>query len=116
MKKLLTITFILALAGSVAATQKTKIFGVRNGNGVVDNGVTINHATLISYPDAQSKQIVIDALCSTGNYDALPEGTRPSKQAFANDELRNWLNAKVKEHRAKLAEAQKPVVDESDLP
>lgn len=82
MKKLLTITFALILTGSAVATQKTKIFGVRNGNGVVDAGITINHATLIVYPDAPSKQIVIDALCATGNYDALPEATRPSKQAF----------------------------------
>ena len=116
MKKLLTIALVLFLAGSAVATQKARIFGVRNGNGVVDAGVTINHATLIVYPDAPSKQIVIDALCDLGNYDALDPATRPSKQAFANDELKNWLNGKVTEHREKLAESQKPVVDKSDLP
>lgn len=116
MKRFLLLFCFISLFGLGVVAQKAKIFGVRNGNGVVDAGVTVNHATLIIYPDAPSKQIVIDALCATGNYDALPEATRPSKQAFANNELQNLLNNKVIEYREKLAESQKPVVDKSDLP
>lgn len=74
-----------------------KKFDVRNGN-------------------AAAKTEIIDALCDTGNYDALNPATRPSRQAFANQEIKNWLRDKVKQNRQRIAEAQKPVVDESDLP
>ena len=115
MKKLLALSFIF-LSITVAAQAPARLFDVRNGNGIVDAGVTQAQATYIVYKDAAAKQALIDALCDLGNYDALNPATRPSRQAFANREIQNWLRDKVKQNRQRRAALQTPVVDESDLP
>ena len=93
-----------------------KKFDVRNGNAAAIATDTFPSATIIAYQNAAAKTEIIDALCDTGNYDALDPATRPSRQAFANREISLWLREKVKQNRHRIAEAQKPVVDESDLP
>lgn len=114
-KKLLSLSLVF-LSVTVAAQAPTKLLEVRNGNNIVDNGVSQLFATYIAYKDNAAKQNVIDALCDLGNYDALDPATRPSRQAFANQEIKNWLRDKVKQNRQRLAQLQTPVVDESDLP
>lgn len=93
-----------------------KKFDVRNGNTAAIATDTFPSATIIAYQNAAAKTEIIDALCDTGNYEALDPATRPSRQAFANQEIKNWLRDKVKQNRQRIAESQKPVVDESDLP
>lgn len=115
MKKLFFSVFFL-LSITAVAQAPAKLLEVRNGNGIVDAGVTQAQATYIVYKDAAAKTALIDALCALGNYDALNPATRPSRQNFANQEIKNWLRDKVREHRQRIAESQKPVVDESDLP
>lgn len=115
MKKLLSFSLVF-LSITVAAQAPTKLLEVRNGNGIVDAGVTQAQATYIVYKDAAAKTALIDALCALGNYDALDPATRPSRQNFANQEIKNWLRDKVREHRQRIAESQKPTVNESDLP
>jgi len=115
MKKLLSLSLVI-LSITASAQAPAKLLDVRNGNGIVDAGVTQAQATYIAYKDVASKQDVIDALCDLGNYDALPVATRPSRQSFANNEIKNWLRDKVKQNRQRKAALQTPVVDESDLP
>lgn len=115
MKKILSLSLIF-FSITVAAQAPAKLLDVRNGNNIVDGGVTQSHATYIAYKDAAAKTAVIDALCDLGNYDALDPAMRPSRQAFANQEIKNWLRDKVKQNRQRLAALQTPVVDESDLP
>lgn len=115
MKKLLSFSLVF-LSITVSAQAPAKLLDVRNGNGIVDGGVTQAQATYIAYKDAAAKTDVIDALCDLGNYDALNPATRPSRQNFANQEIRNWLRDKVKQNRQRRAQLQTPVVDESDLP
>lgn len=93
-----------------------KKFDVRNGNTAAIATDTYPNATLIAYQNAAAKTEAIDALCDLGNYDALDPATRPSRQAFANQEIKNWLRDKVKQNRQRLAQLQTPTVDESDLP
>lgn len=115
MKKLLSFSLIV-LSITASAQAPTKLLDVRNGNGIVDAGVVQAQATYIVYKDNAAKQDVIDALCDLGNYDALNPATRPSRQAFANQEIKNWLRDKVRQNRQRKAALQTPVVDESDLP
>ena len=115
MKKLFLFSLVLFTA-SATAQAPSKLLDVRNGNNIVDGGVTQPQATYIVYKDSAAKQAVIDALCDLGNYGALDPATRPSRQAFANQEIKNWLRDKVKQNRQRLAQLQTPVVDESDLP
>lgn len=115
MKKLLSLSLVF-LSITVAAQAPTKLLDVRNGNGIVDSGVTQAFATYIVYKDNATKNDLINALCDLGNYDALDPATRPSRQAFANQEIKNWLRDKVRQNRQRLAALQTPVVDESDLP
>lgn len=115
MKKILALSLVF-LSITASAQAPAKLLDVRNGNGIIDAGVTQAQATYIVYKDVAAKQDVIDALCDLGNYDALNPATRPGRQAFANQEIKNWLRDKVRQNRQRIAEAQKPVVDESDLP
>ena len=103
---------------SIVATAQapTKLFDVRNGNGIVDNGTAQPVATYVAYKDAAAKQAVIDALCDVGNYDALDPATRPTKQAFANREITNWLRERVRESRQRTEQKKLVNPDISDLP
>lgn len=108
MRRFLFTFLILASFGLGAVAQKAKIFDVRNG------GAT---STTIEYPDAASKQAVIDAFCDLGSYSGVDKDGNPiTKQQFFNRELTAIISEKVKRNRHRIAESQKPVVDESDLP
>jgi len=115
MKKLLSLSLVI-LSVAASAQAPAKLLDVRNGNNIIDAGVTQAQATYIVYKDAAGKTDVIDALCDLGNYDALNPATRPSRQNFANNEIKNWLRDKVKQNRQRKAALQTPVVDGSDLP
>lgn len=115
MKKLILIAILLFTA-SASAQAPTKLFDVRNGNGIVDGGVVQAQAVYIAFQDNAAKQKVIDALCDVGNYDALDPATRPSKQAFALRELQNHLKDVIRESRQRTAQKSVPAVDVSDLP
>jgi len=82
MKKLLSLSLVI-LSVAASAQAPAKLLDVRNGNGIVDAGVTQAQATYIAYKDVASKQDVIDALCDLGNYDALPVATRPSRHCVS---------------------------------
>jgi len=48
-----------------------------------------------AYPRESVILAVLAGLHRSGNKDALPVATRPSRQNFANNEIKNWLrNAK----------------------
>lgn len=122
MKKLFLL-FALLFAVTVSAQAPNKLFAVKNGNGLVDNGVTQDQAIYIVFKDAAAKLTVMDALCDTANFKGLirPEGETPQQLAqarrqFAMDEIGAWLNAKVAENRARIIEEAKAKPDLSDLP
>lgn len=115
MKRLVILSILLS-AGLASAQAPTKLFDIRNGNGIVDAGVAQPQATYIAFRDATAKQVVIDALCDQGNYDALDPATRPSKQAFANREIQFWLRDKVRASREQAEQKKLVAPDTSDLP
>lgn len=114
MKKLLFLALFLTI--TAAAQAPARLFDVRNGNGIVDNGTAQPVATYIVYKDAAAKAETIDALCALGNYDALAPATRPTRQAFANNEIKAFLREKVKQHRQQLEHAKIVAPNEADLP
>ena len=108
MRRSIFTLLVVASFGLGAIAQKAKIFDVRNG------GAT---STVIEYPDAASKQAVIDAFCDLGSYNGTDKDGNPiTKQQFFHRELTAIMAEKVKRNRHRIAEAQKPAVDESDLP
>jgi len=108
MRRFIFTLLVIASFGLAAVAQKAKIFDVRNG------GAT---STTIEYPDAASKQAVIDAFCAEGSYNGVDKDGNPiTKQQFFHRELTTIISEKVKRNRHRIAESQKPVVDESDLP
>lgn len=122
MKKLILLS-ILLFAVTVSAQAPNKLFAVKNGNGIVDNGVTQDQAVYIVFKDAAAKLTVTDALCDTANFKALirPEGETPQQLAqarrqFAMDEIRTWLNAKVAQNRQRIIDEAVAKPDLSDLP
>lgn len=108
MKRFILILSFLFLFGLGAIAQKAKVFDVRNGG-------TTN--TTIEYLDAASKQAVIDAFCAEGSYNGVDkDGNSITKQQFFHRELTAIISEKVRRNRHRIAESQKPPVDESDLP
>ena len=75
-----------------------------------------SQAMYIVFKDAAAKTTVIDALCDLGNYSALDPATRPSRAAFARNEIKNFLRAKVQENRQRIERAKYIEPDASDLP
>ena len=117
MKRTLLLIFSLFIFGVFATAQApTRLYDVRNGNGIVDNGTAQPQATYIAYKDAAAKQAVIDAFCDVGNYDGLDPATRPTRQAFFNRELLAHVKDVVKQSRQRTIQRATPVVNESDLP
>lgn len=94
----------------------TKKFDARNGNGAAIGTDTYPAATLIAYQNAAAKTEIIDAVCALANYDALDPATRPSRAAFARNEIKNFLRAKVQENRQRVERAKYIEPDASDLP
>ena len=111
---LLLLVFLFTITASAQAP--TKLFDIRNGDGIVDGGVVQAHAMYIVFKDAAAKTTVIDALCDRGNYNSLDPATRPSRAAFARNEIKNFLRAKVQENRQRIERAKYIEPDASDLP
>lgn len=108
MRRFIFTLLVIVSFGLGAVAQKAKIFDVRNG------GTT---STTIEYTDATSKQAVIDAFCDLGSYNGVDKDGSPiTRQQFFHRELTAIISEKVKRNRQRIAESQKPVVDESDLP
>lgn len=122
MKRLLLLV-ILLFSVSVSAQAPNRLFAVRNGNGIVDAGVTQDQAVYIVFKDSAAKLAVIDALCDTANFGALvrpanetPQQLAQARRQFALDEIRFWLNGKVEQNRLRIIEEAKAKPDLSDLP
>ena len=111
---LLLLVFLFTITASAQAP--TKLFDIRNGDGIVDGGVVQPQAMYIVFKDAAAKTTVIDALCDLGNYSALNPATRPNRAAFARNEIKNFLRAKVQENRQRVERAKYIEPDASDLP
>ena len=122
MKKLFLLSLIL-FSITVSAQAPNKLFAVRNGNGIVDAGVTQDQAIYIVFKDPAAKQAVTDALCDTANFGALvrPPGEtanqlNQARRQFALDKIRHWLRVKVEQDRQRIEQQKvQPVVTE-DLP
>ncbi len=122
MKKILLLT-LFAFTITATAQAPNKLFAVRNGNGIVDSGVTQDQAIYIVFKGAAAKLTVFDALCDTANFGGLirPAGETAqqltqARRQFAMDEIRAWLNAKVAQNRGRIIEEAKAKADLSDLP
>lgn len=115
MKKLFLLS-VLLFTVTVSAQAPNRLFDVRSGNGIVDNGIAQPVAWYIVFQDAAAQQKVIDAICEAGNYDSLNPATRPTKNAFARNEIKNHIKDAVKLFRAKALQNAVPAVDEGDLP
>lgn len=83
---------------SQAPTIPVKLFDVRNGNRVVDNGTTYPQAIVIPFKDKAAKDKLIDAFAKAYNYqDTIPgeNGTTipnpQSKTVFANRQITRYL-------------------------
>ncbi len=95
MKRFLLLFCFISLFGLGVVAQKAKIFDVRNG------GAT---STTIEYPDATSKQTVVDAFCDLGSYNGVDkDGSLITKQQFFHRELTAIISAKVKQNRQRIA-------------
>lgn len=106
----------------------TRLFDVRNGNGLVENGTTYNRATYIAFKDNASKDAIIDAVCAMGGYQAtIPnpaydpnvEGSQPTipnpqtKQAFFNKRIEQFLRDNYKAWKISTAEKAAKATAES---
>lgn len=102
MRKLLSLTllFTLMVVAFAQPTIPTKLFDVRNGNGVVDSGVTYPNAIVIPFKDAAAKTKTVDAIATAYGYQAtIPDPVNPgqtianpqSKAAFANKQIAAYL-------------------------
>lgn len=107
MKKLLLLTTccLIAFAAGAATMQQptipTRAFDVRNGNGIVDTGVTYPQAIVIVFKDKASKDEMIDAFAAQYNYQAtIPDPANPngaqipnpvSKAQFMNKQITAYL-------------------------
>lgn len=113
-----------------SAQVPTRLFDVRNGNGLVDNGTTYTRATYIAFKDNASKDAIIDAVCAMGGYQAtvpnpaydpndgsritfdaaLVEGSQPTianpqtKQAFFNKRIEQFLRDNYRAWKTSAAE------------
>lgn len=119
MKTKLLLAFALALAflagtiaPSLSAQVPTKLFDVRNGNGLTLDGTTYNRATVIVFKDNTSKDAVIDAFALMRGYQATvgndeqgqPIPNPQSKQAFFNAELTRYIRETYKAAKVSAAE------------
>jgi hypothetical protein len=90
----------------------TKLFDVKNGNGIVDNGVAQPQATYIVFKNAAAKQAIIDSFATAYDYQAtVPDPANPgqtipnpqSKQAFFNRRLTLFIRDVHKSEQVKVA-------------
>lgn len=132
MKKvfLFSLLFITLIQVPTSDAQiPTRLFYVRNGNGLVENSVTYNRATYIAFKDNASKDAIIDAFCAMGGYtDTVPDPANPgqtipnpqSKQAFYNKRIEAFIRDTYKSYRVSVAEkaakATAEAAAEAELP
>lgn len=97
----------------------TRLFAVRNGNGLTESGTTYTRATYIAFKDNTSKDALIDAVCAMGGYQAtVPnpaydpnvEGSQPTipnpqtKQQFFNKRIEQFLRDNYRAWKTSVAE------------
>jgi hypothetical protein len=122
MKKLfllILLTIALVQVPSYEAQVPTRLFDVRNGNGLTIDSVTHNHATYIAFKDKASKDAMIDAICAMGGYQAtVPNpaydpnvgGSQPTianpqtKQQFYNKRIEQFLRDNYRAWKTSVAE------------
>lgn len=110
MKKLFLFTllaFALIQVPSVEAQIPQKLFDVRNGNGLTENGTTYNRATMIVFKNNASKDAIIDAVCALRGYQSTIDGqpNPQSKQQFFNAFLQQELKDYYREWKKRTAES-----------
>ena len=102
---LLLLCFCLPTIAVVQApTIPTKLFDVRNGNGVVDGGTTYTAAIVIPFGTVggrtaiQNKNAFLDAFADANSYSAtLPDGTANiTKQQFFIRALTDYMRTNYK--------------------
>ncbi len=115
LKTTLTILIFLTCGLVSSAQAPTRLFDVRNGNGIVDNGTAQPVATYIVFKDTAAKQRVIDSFAyvygyvanvPNPNFDpkkAIDPVTNPQlipnpqpKQAFFNQQILKFIRQTVK--------------------
>lgn len=122
MKKFILLALLaltLIQAPSFEAQVPTRLFDVRNGNGLTENSVTYNRATYIAFKDNAAKDAVIDAICAMGGYQAtVPnpaydpkvQGSQPTianpqtKQQFYNKRIEQFLRDNYRAWKTSVAE------------
>lgn len=121
-KVLFSISILIMAAISAATQVPVKLFDIRNGNGLVDNGTANPQATYIVYKGAQSKQQVIDSFAYIYGYvenvpnpafdpkKAIDSVTNPqlipnpqSKQSFYHQQLSRIIKSTVRSKELELA-------------
>lgn len=105
MRKILSL-FAILFALSITAQTPTKLFDVRNGNGIVDGANVQAFATYIAYKDSTSKNKIIDAFADAYGYQATIEGqpNPQSKQQFFNAKLTAYIRDVYKAQQVSVAE------------
>lgn len=105
MKHLFCLSLLFLVFSSIAQVP-TRLFDVRNGNGVVDGATTYPAATVIPYKDAASKTKIVDAFCTAYGYqDTINGAPNPqSKQAFFNARLTAYIKGVYQSEAVKAAE------------
>lgn len=113
------LTFGLYVSHPTTAQVPTRLFDVRNGNGLTEAGTTYTRATYIAFKDNASKDAIIDAVCAMGGYQAtIPnpaygrnvEGSQPTianpqtKQAFFNKRIEQFLRDNYRAWKTSAAE------------
>lgn len=118
--------FLAFATSSAQPTIPTRMFDVRNGNGVINAGVTYPQAVVIVFKDKASKDEMIDAFAAQYTYQAtIPDPANPSgpqipnpqtKQAFMNKQITAYLRDVFKAAQAQAATsaAQKTASDAAD--
>lgn len=122
MKKLFLfalLTFTLLQVPASEAQIPTRLFDVRNGNGLTLDGVTYPRATVIVFKDNAAKDAMIDAICAMGGYQAtVPnpayapnvEGSQPTianpqtKQQFYTKRIEQFLRDNYRAWKTSVAE------------
>ncbi len=97
--KTLFLSAILTIASILAMAQPaipTKLFDVRNGNGIVDSGTTYPQAVTIVFKDLASAQAVYDAFASQYGYTAtIPDPANPGQTIANPQSKKQFFMAKV---------------------
>lgn len=102
--KLSTIRSILFLATFAVLTFAqpaipTKLFDVRNGNGVVDSGTTYPYAITIVFKDKASHDAVIAAFASQYGYQAtIPDPANPGQTIANPQSTKQFAMAKLTQY------------------